>query len=757
MRLEFIELRNYRKLKSTRIDFDEKRTLFVGANNSGKTSAMLALRTFLGDTKKLTLRDVSIANWAALDLIGEAWEADGEPANTFAELLPSLDLWLDVPASEIHHVVHIIPTIDWASGLLGVRLQYDIDNEDQLKEHYLEARNKAQIRNKKAEDGRPKPQIRPESLTDFLDGAFRKYLTVNCFPLDPVKNKTPKPTGAARPQLLPEDTLPLDDRPFANLIKVDEIPASPLEQSDSSGDTSDGSAGPRLRRRLSDQVRSYYDRHLDNADDLSPDDIAALGSIYDAEQAFDGRLKSGFEGALDELAELNVPGVHNPSIAFNTQLRGEEGLKHGTAIQYQVSNPASSGDPVRHLPESYAGLGYQRLISMIFLLMQFRQDWTSPPATISINAAPTPLIHLVLIEEPEAHLHAQVQQVFINKAYDVLRNHPRLGNKTDLTTQMIVSTHSSHVAHEVDFANLRYFRRHPSDTPGSAPTTTVANLSNVFGEDEETERFVKRYLKSTDCDLFFADGAIFVEGQAERILVPHFIRHHFPSLWRRYTSLIDLGGAHAHRLEPLVRTLGLTVLVISDLDAAQPTQITKSDGVKTKVNRAAKPSVGNGQVTSNAVLKKWHPKKTKIDELVSLPADGHEVRVEEAYDLFVAFQKAVPDPTGANNASLIPRTFEDAIVYANFENITCVTGGSTTTKIAKLVETGLTGEGLEAELFELLRSAEKASFALDCLLAFDNPETLQPPPYISSGLAWLDAKLASETNTVLKKNEVQGG
>lgn len=576
MKLKFIELRNYRKLKSTRINFDEKRTLFVGANNSGKTSAMLSLRTFLGDTKKLTLRDVSIANWAALDLIGDAWEADDEPAGSFAELLPSLDLWLDVPASEIHHVVHIIPTIDWTSGLLGVRLQYDIDSEEQLKEHYLEARSKAHTRNEKAEDGRPKPQIRPESLTDFLDGAFRKYITVNCFPLDPVKNLAPSQTGVAQPQSLPEDILPLDDRPFANLIKVDEIPASPLEQGDPSVDASDGSGAPKLRRRLSDQVRSYYDRHLDNADDLSPDDIAALGSIYDAEQAFDGRLKSGFEGALDELAELNVPGVHNPSIAFNTQLRGEEGLKHGTAIQYQVSNPANDGDPVRHLPESYAGLGYQRLISMIFLLMQFRQDWMSPPATASNNAAPTPLVHLVLIEEPEAHLHAQVQQVFINKAYDVLRNHSRLGNETGLTTQMIVSTHSSHVAHEVDFANLRYFRRHPSDSPGSAPTTTVANLSNVFGKDEETERFVKRYLKSTDCDLFFADGAIFVEGQAERILIPHFIRHHFPSLWRRYTSLIDLGGAHAHRLEPLVRTLGLTVLVISDLDAAKPTQVTKS-------------------------------------------------------------------------------------------------------------------------------------------------------------------------------------
>lgn len=38
-------------------------------------------------------------------------------------------------------------------------------------------------------------------------------------------------------------------------------------------------------------------------------------------------------------------------------------------------------------------------------------------------------LHLVLIEEPEAHLHMQVQQVFIRKAYSVLRNHEKLGKK----------------------------------------------------------------------------------------------------------------------------------------------------------------------------------------------------------------------------------------------------------------------------------------------------------------------------------------
>ncbi|MGO8034182.1 AAA family ATPase, partial [Rhizobium ruizarguesonis] len=67
--------------------------------------------------------------------------------------------------------------------------------------------------------------------------------------------------------------------------------------------------------------------------------------------------------------------------------------------------------------------------------------------------------HLVLIEEPEVHLHTQVQQVFILQAYKILRNHDQLGAGSNFVTQMFVSTHSSHIAHECHFDSLRYFRR----------------------------------------------------------------------------------------------------------------------------------------------------------------------------------------------------------------------------------------------------------------------------------------------------------
>ena len=117
---------------------------------------------------------------------------------------------------------------------------------------------------------------------------------------------------------------------------------------------------------------------------------------------------------------------------------------------------------------------------------------------------------------------------------------------------------------------MRYFRRQPAASPGKVPESTVANLSEVFGTNEDTTRFVTRYLKTTHCDLFFADAAILVEGPAERMLVPLFIRESFPKLNESYITVLEIGGSHAHRLRPLIEHLGLTTLIITDLDAIDP-------------------------------------------------------------------------------------------------------------------------------------------------------------------------------------------
>jgi len=315
LKISFVEVQNFRKLKSVRIDFDNQTTIFVGANNSGKTSAMLALRYFLLSAKtnepKINFRDITIENWGSIDKIGCDWEEDIEPTENLTSLVPALDIWLDVPLSEIHHVVHILPTIDWSGGLLGVRLQYQPKKIEQLKADYLAARIRAQDAIKTASEKDDKYTLKqwPESLSDYLSKRLHSHFEIESYPLDPSIYQEPN-QGVAAPQILSEEIPPLEKNPFKSLIKVDRIDAqrefSDAGDQKSSLIDSDGNdiGGRSYKRKLSVQLREYYDRHInpDNSEkELNDDDLKALVSIQKAETSFDGRLKKGFSSAFKEL------------------------------------------------------------------------------------------------------------------------------------------------------------------------------------------------------------------------------------------------------------------------------------------------------------------------------------------------------------------------------------------------------------------------------------------------------------------------
>ena len=675
MRIEFIEVSNFRRLLAAHVDIAPKETLLVGANNSGKTSAMVALRLFLKekDSGRFSTKDITASNWAKIENFAKTWSTDEDPESLdperFNQLLPAIDVWISVADNELHHVAHLIPSLDWGGGQLGVRIRLEAKSFDDLRKGFVQARSNAeeQSRNYNAGDETLSEgfSLWPKSFEDYLDREFASELTLASYILDPNKVVQPKSDHRASPQKLPELAQKLGKDPFAGLIHLREIraqrgftDASESRQRDT--DENAGMQGRAKNQKLSTQLQAYYRRHLSPDQNPTNEDVSALVAIYDAQSSFDKKLKIGFKSAINELAQLGYPGISNPKLSVSTRIRPADGLNHPSAVQYDIGGK----DGTAPLPEDYSGLGFQNLISMVFQLMRFRDEWMRVGKLASTTAADDRSVieplQLILVEEPEAHLHAQVQQVFIRKAYDVLRNHEYLRDSVDFHSQLIVSTHSSHIAHELDLANLRYFKRQPA-TETNVPTSVVANLSGLFGQDEETTRFVRRYLKTTHCDLFFADGVILVEGAAERILIPHFIRHHFPDLTHRYISLLELSGSHAHRLKPLIELLSVPTLIISDLDAVDPEDQRKS----------VLPKRGQGYETSNSVLKSWLPKKTKVDELLD-QEDPVTTEAESGYGMVkVVYQREYPItyPDGSEPVRLIPSTFEDALTLENLAQV----------------------------------------------------------------------------------------
>jgi predicted ATP-dependent endonuclease of OLD family len=761
MRIAYVEIANFRKLHSVRIDFAEKQTLFVGANNSGKTSAMLALRRFLAGDEGFVTNDFTLSNWRAINRIGTQWEA-AKSAGTveppkledWTRVLPSLDLWLQVPRDEVHYVSRLIPTLDWDGGLLGVRLRLEPEDVAVVRDEYLAAIGDIEATKSaasKSGDGTdPGVRLWPESMIAFLDKKLATRFTVRTYALDPTKCKPPQ-NGQAQRQALSAEAQSIEGTPLRGLIRINEIHAQRgFGHAPNKDESKDGHSG-RDSRRLSDQFRNYYSTHLDPLNKPGPEDLDALKAIGSAQRAFDDRLEASFKEPLKEVYDLGYPGMTDPRLAISTRVKPMDSLNHDAAVQYEIDTAtAEAGGPKLRLPEDQNGLGYQNLISMSFRLMSFRDAWMrvgkAGKRPAERNDAIEPL-HLVLVEEPEAYLHAQVQQVFINKAYEILRNNPNLGANTRLATQLVVSTHSSHVAHETPFAALRYFRRLPAGMGSDVPVSTVVSLMEVFGSPDETQLFVIRYLTSQHSDLFFADAAILVEGTAERMLVPHFMKRSCPFLNRCYISLLEIGGSHAHTLTRLIEHLGLLTLVITDVDAG--------NGIDKK---AECPKRGAKQVTNNATLKTWAPKLETIDGLLDAAAEAKEIVRDRdpLYAVRVAYQVPISVTINKQHREALASTFEDSLVFANLDLFSTMKGGGLIRKFREAIAANQEPESLGQAMFESLREARKAEFALD-VMAADSFEKLKAPDYIDEGLKWLELRLRKKEAETIPALPPKGG
>ncbi len=735
MKISFIDIQNFRKLKNCRVELSENETVFVGANNSGKTSAMDALMVFLKKSKRkdLSTSDFTLSNWQRINQLAIEWIENQNPDDLKLGLddwlphVPSIDVWLQVEDNEVHYVNHIIPTLDWIGGKLGVRLSFEPINVEELYKNYKSAFEAAKSTSESL-------KLWPQSMRDFLDKELHWYFKVNAYILDPSKCTEEKP------QKLPENSESIEGNPFANLFKIDIINAQR-----GFSDPNSGEGVSNNDRRLSAQLRKYFEEHLNPSELPDSTDLDALEAIETARTVFDVRLMESFKASIGELEGLNYPGFSDPKIQISSKVNPLEGLNHDAAIQFNVIRDDSKPDDLSLcLPERYNGLGYQNLISMIFNLIRFRDEWMrigkAGKRTESSDAFIAPL-HIVLIEEPEAHLHAQVQQVFIKKAYDVLRNNTDLKESTQFSTQLVISTHSSHIAHEIDFVSLKYFKRIPATRKNNVPYAQVVNLSNVFGSEDVTSKFATRYLKTTHCDLFFADASILVEGPAERMLVPHFIKKKFPELDRSYISILEIGGSHAHRLRPLIESLGLLTLVVTDLDSVENDSTSR-----------VRPENGKGYRTGNNTIKSWVPEKIELDKVLNTKSSDkvkeNLVRVAYQYEMSVKFSDA--------EEVAIPYTFEDALVLSNIDLFKAKSSSTGLTKnmVEALSKTTIT-EACMAMFEALGAGSKKAEMALELLYSTD-PSDLKTPYYIAEGLEWLQAQLKNKHQDYVVEKTTDG-
>ena len=729
MKIQSVHIRNYRKLKNCHIDFGEKKTVLVGANNSGKTSAISAIVWFLKNTERFTLKEFTVTNWALINTIGEKWlEKDSVDdallsSHQWDNIVPSMDVWINVENGEQYRVNHLIPSLStWDGKKVGVRGQYVPKDVTKLYTAYKEAKTKARSLEATEEwKEADSPELYPKNLCDFLGKGsnLREYFDVKYYIIDPALD----PDDEDEVQTTPDNELGYN--PLDGLIKVDTILASrdfsdPEGQTDSEIDT------------LSKQFQQYYKSSGQEDEELTCEGLKLLGGIVTANKTYDEKLRKTFEVPVGELKNINYPGFQNPEIKIRSKIQIEESIKHDSAVQFAIQ-----GMEELVLPEKYNGLGYRNLISIYLKLIDFREKWLKELSEEK-NIEP---IHIVFVEEPEAHLHAQAQQVFVKKAFEALCNNKLIEENPWLSTQLVLSTHSNHVVNELDLNCMRYFKR-VIDVGEKIPVSKVVNLSSTFGTDDETKQFVTRYIRLTHCDIFFSDAVVLVEGPAEKILVPSFLVK--AGLDSYYISVIEVNGRHAHSFRKLIEKIGIAALIVTDIDATD----TKVGEDGKEIHPSVITAKGNGYKTGNPSIKSWLSGKEQIDDLLAL--DEKEKLVN---NVRIAFQTPVNVKWDKNKDELTevcPYTFEDALIFTNLELFRregLKKMGAITT-IANLLKHSNSANELQNKIFKKLESKsgfQKADFAIS-LLYKDDFVDLVAPVYIQEGLEWMKSYLDSNGN-----------
>lgn len=771
MKLQAYRLTNYRRLRDVVIELDEDISIFVGANNSGKTSAVQGLYSMLrGEAKKFEIFDFSAELWAEMDAIGEEALADVEAIKQLPSI--ALDLWFRVGEDDLGTAMCLLPSTEWAGKCVGIRVAFEPRNAQELTRNFTsqhqaaktaalalqETDNTAGSSTHEGESnqaigdyGAYKPW--PQSLTKYLTRELSKEYTFRYYVLDE------RAFEGYRTKDDDYEPLPIGNEPggqaiLRSLLKVDFLRAQ-RHLDDPDAGTSDRAES--LSRRLS----RFYHRNLQKR----ADDHAALKALDTSEKELNFHLEKVFNDTLKRLAQLGYPGVNNPEIVIRAALDPTTVLGQDAKVHYVIP-----GIGVAQLPDSYNGLGFKNLVYMVVELLDLHEQWKSEED----KRAP---LHLVFIEEPEAHLHAQIQQVFIR---NILRLIEDANDSTKFFhSQIVITTHSPHILYERGFSPIRYFRRVSDQV---AHHTDVRNLSLFMAgaADAATRDFLQRYMKLTHCDLFFSDAAILVEGNVERLLLPAMIESAAKRLRSAALTILEVGGAFAHKFHELIAFLGLTTLVITDIDSVIVNSESGSDTVDGADGDAGSSAGGEdgdhlkafelededeaepgkkkkskkrgstchahmeGAVTSNQTLISWIPKRRSVSDLWEVSAEEKVMPLADgaSAQVRVAYQTKISVTVGSNTSQVCGRTLEEAF---GLENATWCQKEANRSVGLKLKPAPTTPEELARKLHDRVvsKNFDKTRFALE-VLASGPEKAWKVPTYIAEGLAWLEAKVAHE-------------
>lgn len=694
MKIFKIQVENFRLLKNFSLDLEDELSLVIGKNNTGKTSILSVLDKFLNQSEKTKFHfdDFNIDFKKELNdmimnektIIEDAYVEKGIKLKLFIQYTENCNL---------ENVSRIMMDLDPDNNFIVLGFEYVLSFDKYIQiwkdwREFITHELKKQVEN----------QIyKPKSIYDFLCQKHSDYFRMY--------RKTIE---------INKETLMVNEANFIDLdkemISIKDIVSFKYISARREV------ANKEVDKTLSMQTSKIYEKTETN-----PIQNKAVEDFKDKLSETDNQLSSIyidlFKDIIKKVGDFGGVKPNESEIEIISNLQHRELLKGNTTVVYKH-------DENNKLPEHYNGLGYMNLICMIFeieiLIQEFKREKEKKPADIN----------LLFIEEPEAHTHPQMQYVFIKNIKRLLKDGIQRADGETRSLQYIISTHSSHIVADSDFDDIKYLKK---EGDNNVIAKNLKDLKKEYDKKTSQYQFLTQYLTISRAEIFFAEKAVLIEGDTERMLIPTMMKkidieeaavHKAKSTEDDYLPLLSQNisivevGAYSQIFDKFIEFLGIKTLIITDLDAI---------GADNK-----KCEVANAVAYSNEALSYYFSNPTLADLKTFSLQDklfnniGGCWKNQSNGRLCVVYQ--------TNEADYNARSFEDAFIHLNRNFV----------KNNKADFRGLQNKDYfdnpnkNAYILAQECIKKKTHFALDILYHSDEMlSNWQIPAYIKEGLLWL--------------------
>ncbi|MBQ9763560.1 MAG: AAA family ATPase [Phascolarctobacterium sp.] len=516
MFLKYVQIVNYKNLKSSKFEFDKGTNTIIGENDAGKSNSMTAVRILLDsnyfyNTKRLKETDFSNAlgdwrgHWIIISAFFDEISSDDKTIEVCSEICPITEN-RDFLKSYVRCTDKDFGTVTlFIRPIRKIRkwLAEASDKEDfEKRRKQINLLDYEFVYTSRSQADFVRDDIYKSIVGDFDNGIYA----------DPDEDDT---------GILGSKIDILDVWQHLSVVYIDALRDVKNEL-----------------RKPKNPLRRIFDTIQNQIKDEDFDTIRA--KIRELNNSITGvhqvtNIGSNISNKLNEIVGL----VYSPDITVESRLKDDA----VSIAKHLVISPTSQDDI------DLLGLGHLNILYIALKLVEFEYSKERE------------LLNIMIVEEPEAHIHTHIQKTLFDNL-KVMKDY----------TQVILTTHSTQISEVSDICKVNILKMDDYITTVMKPSRgldefgeNILKLKNI-----SMTKCLERYLDAKRSVLLFSKGVVLVEGDGEEILLPTLVKKSFGvSLDELGIGIVNIGNVAFENIACIFdeERLQRYCSIVTDLDA----------------------------------------------------------------------------------------------------------------------------------------------------------------------------------------------